>query len=214
MIIFIIFKISMLPLVWLYFRPKVRGKKNLRQKAPFIIITNHTDYTDPLIVHMLFPFRKLYYMAAEEVFRNPAIRFFMTRCGAFPVKRGKEDLAAVDRAVDVLREGKIFVITPEGKINRTDAEMLPFKRGVIRIASRTGASILPIYIEKRRNYLRRQKVIIGKLIDFPELSGGRDLTPEEMKEAAEALRQKMLALKGSSQTTTEIIAENSEVIFK
>ena len=70
-------------------RLRLRGFSNVPKSGPFIIASNHLDWTDiPLIpLHMR---RKVVYMAKEEYFSSK-LAWLVRFLGAFPVKRGEAD---------------------------------------------------------------------------------------------------------------------------
>ena len=93
---------------------KVTGQENLPEKGPFIILSNHRSMGDPFVLGVLYEQGELQFMAKEELFRNPVVRWYITRMHGFPVKRGQGDLSAMRTAMQVLRDGNALGIFPEG----------------------------------------------------------------------------------------------------
>ncbi|BCS81220.1 lysophospholipid acyltransferase family protein [Anaerocellum diazotrophicum] len=143
---------------------RVEGKENIPED-PFIICANHRSYLDPVLIILIFD-RKVYFMAKSELFRiwwlAPIIKAF----GAFPVKRGKSDIGAIKRAIDVIKSGNILGIFPEGKRNRTKEVILKGEKGVATIVKATGAKVLPVGISGRIIPFGKIRVRIGKPIEF------------------------------------------------
>ena len=79
----------------------------------FIVACNHQSYSDPPVLAGIFKGR-FSFMAKSELFKNKLFAWLIKKCGAFPVVRGAKDSAALDRAVEDLKQNKIFVIFPEG----------------------------------------------------------------------------------------------------
>ena len=102
------------PFILLFWRPRVFGGKHLKVKGPAIFIANHLSMADPLLIALLSP-RVVHFMAKKEIFQNPIGRWFFRSLFAFPINRKTADLASLRNAMEVLRQGKVFGIFPEGK---------------------------------------------------------------------------------------------------
>ncbi len=193
MILLLFAKITAGPFVWLFYRFKISGRKYLRSASSCIIMVNHTSYFDALIVNMLYPFKKIYYMTKKQVLERGFLsRFFLKTFGAFEIGEKGND-HAIRQAADLVNSGKVFAITPEGRINRGEG-ILPFRRGVVRIAALTDAPILPVYIAKRPGLIHRQRVFIGEPIYIESLCGCKELTADEMTICARKLRNTLVKL--------------------
>ncbi|ADQ04680.1 phospholipid/glycerol acyltransferase [Caldicellulosiruptor owensensis OL] len=163
----IIRKVAFIILKCIFFI-KVEGKENILE-GPFIICANHRSYLDPVLIILIFD-RRVYFMAKSELFRiwwlAPIIKAF----GAFPVKRGKSDIGAIKRAIEVIKSGNILGIFPEGKRNRTKEIILKGEKGVATIIKATGAKVLPVGISGKIVPFGRIKVRIGRPMEFKDNS--------------------------------------------
>ena len=131
-------------LLLLLTRCQLKGKENVPARGPLLIVSNHINLTDPVIIGAIID-RKVAFMAKEEIFRFKFSRFFMRNLGAFPVRRGRMDVEALRQALQVLAEGKALVMFPEGRRSR-NSQLQSALLGSALIASRSGALILPIGI--------------------------------------------------------------------
>lgn len=147
---------------------RVEGKENIPE-GPFIICANHRSYLDPVLIILIFD-RRVYFMAKSELFRiwwlAPIIKAF----GAFPVKRGKSDIGAIKKAIEVIKSGNILGIFPEGKRNRTKEIILKGEKGVATIIKATGAKVLPVGISGKIVPFGRIRVRIGRSMEFKDNS--------------------------------------------
>ena len=79
-----------------------------------MLAANHTSNFDPWPLGWpLWPERQLYFMAKAELF-NPILGPPLRAGGAFPVRRGEQDIEAMEASVKLCREGKIVAMFPEG----------------------------------------------------------------------------------------------------
>ena len=146
------------------FHITVVGRENIpAQKGGYIIASNHVSNNDPPVVGITFR-GKYSFMAKEELFRNPLFAWLIKRLGAFPVKRGSKDGSAIEKALQSLDNGRIFVIFPEGTRSKTGELGRP-KSGVTLIAAQAKVPVVPVFVKYGRKKFRRNIVIcIGEMI--------------------------------------------------
>ena len=66
---------------------RVEGGHHEPRTGALLIVSNHVSDLDPLVVGSAIR-RPVHYMAKEELFRPPLLRWWITHCGAFSVRRG------------------------------------------------------------------------------------------------------------------------------
>lgn len=149
---------------------KYEGKENIPLSGGALVVCNHRFLKDPLLLAHGFTRRQLWFMAKAEWFRNKPFGMLLSWLGAFPVNRGEGDLSAIDRAVALVKSGKLVAIFPEGTRNRTGGPMRP-KSGAAFIARQTGADVIPcaLLFGERQGFRARITVKIGKVIPYKEL---------------------------------------------
>lgn len=128
-------------LLHVMYRWRVTGWEHVPTSGPLVLACNHIHNFDPILVGASTP-RFVHFMAKEELFRiGPAGRF-LGFFGAFPIRRGSGDRAAIKHALAVAESGQCLVIFPEGHRSRTGAlgKGMP---GVAMIAKRAGCEIVP-----------------------------------------------------------------------
>ena len=153
--------------IWFYlvFKITIIGKENIpAEKGGYIIASNHVSNYDPPVVGINLK-GKYNFMAKDELFHiNPIFTWLIKQLGAFPVKRGAKDTSAIDKALESLKNGRIFVIFPEGTRSK-DGTLGRAKSGVTLIAAQAKAPVVPVFIKYGRKKFRRHiQISIGEMI--------------------------------------------------
>jgi 1-acyl-sn-glycerol-3-phosphate acyltransferase len=159
------------------FRLRARGREHVPGAGGFVLASNHVSNFDPWPLGIpLFPCRYLRFMAKSELYWWP-LSWFLGAGGAFPVRRGERDLAAIDTAVRLCREGYAVVMFPEGtrrrKGLRKKYEARPHT-GAARIALDAGVPLVPAAVSgtDRLARLGPLRVAYGPPIRLDDLGDG------------------------------------------
>ena len=160
-------------------RWRVEGKENVPQKGPLIVVSNHMTYVDPPLLSASVP-RRITFMAKQELFRPSLMGFVVRAYGAFPVRRDRLDREALRHALEVLNQGKVLGMFPEGKRSFSH-QLQEIQPGTAFIAARSGAPIVPVGItgsEQVRGIgfiVRRPNIIvrIGRPFTLPPSEDNR-----------------------------------------
>ncbi|MEJ8852023.1 MFS transporter [Variovorax rhizosphaerae] len=122
----------------LIYRFKVRGQQHIPGEGAAVLVCNHVSMVDAVLLMAASP-RPIRFIMDHQIFKVPVLGWLFKLAKAIPIAPQKEDPAAYDRAFDqaaqVLREGDLLAIFPEGALTR-DGEMAPFKGGVVKIVER------------------------------------------------------------------------------
>jgi len=133
---------------------KVEHKKKL-PKGPRIFAVNHPTTADPFIIYSLYPNSKV--LIAEKVFNVKILGKLLYRLGHIPVVKGNER-EAYNRAKETLLDGKDIIIFPEGTLSKDINQTLKIKTGITRLALETGATVIPIGINLRKEGIKKYRV--------------------------------------------------------
>ena len=151
------------------------GVENVPESG-FVLAANHVSSFDPFILGMpLWRPRRVRYMAKAELF-TPRLGWAMRAIGTFPVRRGEADADALRTALDLLAQGEIVGMFPEGtrakKGPRKTFEAKPHT-GTARIALMAGVPLVPAAVAGTERLLRlgRVSVAYGKPIPLHDLAG-------------------------------------------
>lgn len=168
----------------LVFRWQVIGRDHIPKEGPVILCANHISLWDPPLLGSGIE-RQVFFMAKEELFRIPVISFLITKFGAFPVKRGAGDRAAIRSTLKLLEDGKIFGIFPEGTRSKT-GEIGEGMTGVAMFALKSQAEVIPVAIIGPYRPFRPVTIVYGKPIDLTALRQAKS-SSDTLKEATDLI---------------------------
>jgi 1-acyl-sn-glycerol-3-phosphate acyltransferase len=147
----------------------------------------------------LWPRHFLRFMAKSELYWFPAT-LVLNGAGAFPVRRGQRDIAAIETAVQLAKEGHVVTMFPEGT-RRTKGltkkwDARPHS-GAARIALEAGVPLVPAAVKgtDRLSRLGPLRVAYGAPIDVGDLRD-REIGPAA-REATERLMAQIAELEAS-----------------
>jgi 1-acyl-sn-glycerol-3-phosphate acyltransferase len=170
-----------------------QGVEHVPASGGFVIASNHLSNVDPWPVAVpLYP-RQVHFMGKAELFENPALRWFLTHGGAFPVRRGERDAESFKTAVRLARDGGAVAMFPEGTRRAKGLRKKHVARphaGAARIALAAGVPLVPAAVAGTERLGReRVRVLYGPAIeapggDVPRREAGRILTERLMDEIA------------------------------
>lgn len=127
-------------------RPKVVGREYIPADGRVVVAGNHKKPFD-IFMFALATKRCLHFLAKQEIFKGKLLNAFFTSAGVIPVDRSKKTARPLHIAEQYLNNDCAVTIFPEGTTNKTDAVMLPFKPGAVRMAKDTGSPIVPFTIK-------------------------------------------------------------------
>ena len=125
----------------LVYRFRIRGEENIPVAGPAVLACNHVSFVDAVLLMAASP-RPIYFVMDHRIFRLPVLGWLFGLARAIPVAPQKDDPAvyeaAFERAAQVLREGDLLLIFPEGAITK-DGQLQEFKGGLMKILDRARA---------------------------------------------------------------------------
>ena len=179
----------------------VEGLEKLPRRGA-LLCPNHASNWDPLLIAVRLPVNyRLHAMAKKELFQNPVLGWLLRKLGVFPVNREGTDIKAVKTAIQTIKDGDNLLIFPEGTVIRNGigyVDGLPAhaKSGAAMIGIRTGATLIPVFVDGEKKPFRRTRIIFGDPYE-PHYTG-RHGTAEEIQKIADELLEQAYALGGQA----------------
>ncbi|MBR3560391.1 MAG: 1-acyl-sn-glycerol-3-phosphate acyltransferase [Oscillospiraceae bacterium] len=187
-----VFHFVFYPILWLLFPFTVHGRENVPADRPVVLCGNHAHAIDPFLICLALPRHvPVRIMAKKELMDTPLLGWFVGKLGAFGVDRGHSDLNAVKTAIKTIQDGAHLLVFPEGTRVRHEGEARP-KGGVVMIAMRTGAPLLPVYIGKPHKLFRMTHIVFGA--PYEPKTATRHGTAEEYQAYADEIVRRAYAL--------------------
>jgi len=176
----------------------VSGGENIPNRGPLIIVANHLNLADPLLLGASVS-RRVAFMAKEELFRYAFLGYIIHRLGAIPVHRGYMARGVLRQAERILAQGQALALFPEGARSRSGQLRRAFS-GAALIALHSGAPVLPVGItgtEKIRGvawFLRRPRLTVNIGHPFYLKEGSDRLTTEELAKYTDSIMRSIAKL--------------------
>ena len=117
------------------YRFKVQGEEHIPVEGAAVLVCNHVSFIDAVLLMAASP-RPIRFIMDHRIFAVPVLGWLFKLAKAIPIAPQREDPVAYEhafiQAVQVLREGDLLAIFPEGAITH-DGQLQPFKGGVMKI---------------------------------------------------------------------------------
>ena len=130
----------------LAYRFKIQGEENIPVAGPAILVCNHVSFVDAVLLMAASP-RPIRFVMDHRIFKVPVLGALFRLAKAIPIAPRAEDPVAYEAAfaaaANVLREGDLLAIFPEGGITR-DGELQEFKGGIMKILERQPVPVVPM----------------------------------------------------------------------
>jgi len=192
-------------------RATVSGRVRVPPGRGAVFVCNHRGPIDPAFLALTVT-RPVSWLVAKEYCLNPMLAWMMRTVKAIPVGRTGVDTAATKLSIRCAQEGGLVGLFPEGRINDTDALLLPGRPGVAMIALRARVPVIPCYISGSPydgtpyGFLLTPAVTrlkIGRPIDISEYYG-RNNDRETLEKLTKRFLKEIAALAGHDDYQAEL----------
>ncbi len=125
-------------------RLHTQGLEKTPKEGRFLLVCNHLNDTDPVVLLHCFRKSRLAFISKRENDQKPIVGPFQRRLLCQPINRenDREALKTILRCVQILKEDKASVaVFPEGYVS-LDRLLHPLRSGVFKIAQKAGVPIV------------------------------------------------------------------------
>jgi len=170
---------------------KMVDMHNVPDEGAFILCANHISFRDPIYMVLRLK-RQINFMGKIELFKNPIVAAVLREVGAFPVDRGKADMNAIRTSFKILKEGGGLGIFPQGT-RSAEGENAPMHSGTALIAQKSGATVIPAYVNGPYRLFRTTEIRFGKPVCLDEF--GRKTDSETIAKVTNCIEEAIWSLK-------------------
>ena len=176
----------------------VKGVENIPTDRSVLYICNHQSYFDIIINYMYVP-TPTGFISKKEVEKVPSLRSWMRNLRCLFLDRDdiKQSLGIILKAIDYVKEGISIFIFPEGTRTKDEYEILPFKAGSFKIATKSGCEIVPVSINNSAAIFEKQFPKIKKahvVLEYGKPISTKDLDKEQLKALHDRVRDEIIAM--------------------
>ncbi|MDO6459287.1 MFS transporter [Granulosicoccaceae sp. 1_MG-2023] len=133
-------------LIHTFYRMEVSGGENIPERGAAVIVCNHVSYVDPVIINAIAN-RPVRFAMDHRIHAIPGLNALFRAARTIPIASKKDDPKVLENALlqmmEVLRDGELLCIFPEGQLTR-DGELNPFRPGVKRVVSEVPVPVVPV----------------------------------------------------------------------
>ena len=181
--------------LWPYFRTGTVGRENIPATGPVIWAPVHRSNLDSVMLSPLTR-RKIRALAKESLFRLPPLGWVIASLGAFPVQRESADRGSMRVARELLTDGNVLLVFPEGTRHDGDA-VAELYDGTAWLSAKTQAPVVPVGIAgtgvamptgSRFPRPARVQIVGGAMINPPPAKGTRSALTAWTTDLSEALQ--------------------------
>ncbi len=117
------------------YRFRIRGDANIPAHGAAVLVCNHVSFVDAVLLMAASP-RPIRFLMDHRIFRVPVLGWLFRLAKAIPIAARKDDpvvyARAFEEAAQVLRNGDLLAIFPEGGITQ-DGTVQTFRGGVMKL---------------------------------------------------------------------------------
>lgn len=152
---------------WIVFPTKVIDADKVPSQGPVMVCCNHVSFMDAIFLACALK-RRVTYLAKKELFKNPIMNWILRGIGMVPVDRGASDIQAMRVCLDVLKEGRLLGIFPQGHRYADDSHH-ELQNGAALMALRARPMVVAAHVSNAAKLFRRTTIRFSDPIDLSDI---------------------------------------------
>jgi len=166
------------PVMRLFYRIRYDRSAIQRLAPPYLVFANHTSLWDCILIAHMIP-HVIFYIASDQYFRFPPVRFLFRMLGVTPKKKAVSDMHAVRELIRIKREKGVIGVFPEGR--RTwDGRTVEMLYATSKLAKNLKIPVVTIHVAG--GYLSRPRWAGNSRRGRMEMTARVLYTPEQLEE--------------------------------
>jgi 1-acyl-sn-glycerol-3-phosphate acyltransferase len=162
----------------------ISGKENIPKKGGVCFVSNHVGVFD-IMLALAYIGRPFGFIAKKELLLLPGINVWILLLGGLFIDRGKprSALNTINQGVKRIEAGGAMLVFPEGTRSRGRG-IASFHPGSLKLASRSGAPIVPMAITGSYDVFEKTHRVINVpvTVTFLPVVNSAELPPEHRKQ--------------------------------
>jgi len=162
-----------------------KGGENIPRSGGLCFVSNHSGMFD-IVLFLAYSRRLFGFIAKKELIFVPIFNIWIYMLGGLFINRNnpRKALKTINAGIASIKKGGAMIIFPEG--HRSSGEtLLPFHPGSLKLATQSGAVIVPVALKGTREIFERHNRFtpcsVG--ITFCKPINTADIPPEDRKQA-------------------------------
>ena len=130
-------------------RTTIEGLHRVPNHGPVILIVNHSNAFDPMLVMGALTERFAIPLSKQENLKHPLYGWLLRLYSPIPLRRESVDRRAFTHSLRLLQDGGVLIVAPEGT---RSPSLQRGKSGLAYMALKSGAPILPVGISGMQDW--------------------------------------------------------------
>lgn len=116
-----------------HYKTNVQGMQNIPEKGGVLLLGNHISFVDWAMVQIACP-RAVHFVMEKSIYERWYLNWLLKSMGCVPIQSGTSSKQSLEAVANLLNQGKVVCLFPEGMLSRT-GNLAEFRKGYERAAT-------------------------------------------------------------------------------
>jgi acyl-[acyl-carrier-protein]-phospholipid O-acyltransferase/long-chain-fatty-acid--[acyl-carrier-protein] ligase len=113
-----------------HYKTNVQGMQNIPEKGGVLLLGNHISFVDWAMVQIACP-RPVHFVMEKSIYERWYLNWLLKSMGCVPIQSGASSKKSLELVANLLDQGKVVCLFPEGTLSRT-GNLVEFRKGYER----------------------------------------------------------------------------------